>query len=60
LPRSATTGEPTPVRPSIRIGYARASTAQQELANQLTALRAADSTRIFDEKISNGPGRDRN
>jgi DNA invertase Pin-like site-specific DNA recombinase len=36
----------------IRIGYARTSTARQELASQLEALREADCHKIFQEQIS--------
>ncbi|WP_307825392.1 recombinase family protein [Streptomyces sp. MBT55] len=36
----------------IRIGYARTSTARQELASQLEALHAADCHKVFSEQIS--------
>ncbi|WP_406500885.1 recombinase family protein [Streptomyces sp. NBC_00846] len=36
----------------IRIGYARTSTARQELASQLEALHRADCHKIFKEQIS--------
>ncbi|WP_282771732.1 recombinase family protein [Saccharomonospora viridis] len=36
----------------IRIGYARCSTATQELQSQLDALAAAHYTRVFSEEIS--------
>ncbi|MFE9007403.1 recombinase family protein [Streptomyces sp. NPDC007875] len=42
---------PPTARP-IRIGYARCSTAQQELASQLDALGRANCKRVFSEKIS--------
>jgi len=41
-----------PVGAPIRIGYARCSTAQQDLQIQLDALERAHCTRIFSEKIS--------
>jgi DNA invertase Pin-like site-specific DNA recombinase len=36
----------------IRIGYARTSTARQELASQLEALHAADCHKVYKEQIS--------
>jgi hypothetical protein len=36
----------------IRIGYARCSTAQQELASHTAALEATQCKRVFSEKIS--------
>jgi hypothetical protein len=36
---------------AIRIGYARTSTARQELASQLEALRRAECHKIFSEQI---------
>lgn len=41
---------PEPTGAQIRIGYARCSTATQELASQLDALAAARCTRVFSEK----------
>ncbi len=37
---------------AIRIGYARTSTARQELASQLEALRRAECHKVFQEQIS--------
>jgi hypothetical protein len=37
---------------AVRIGYARTSTARQELASQLEALRRAECHKIFQEQIS--------
>jgi DNA invertase Pin-like site-specific DNA recombinase len=48
---NARAAEAPPGQP-IRIGYARCSTARQELASQLAALEAAGCTRVFSEKIS--------
>ncbi|WP_328992364.1 recombinase family protein [Kribbella sp. NBC_01245] len=45
-------GEPDSAGAPIRIGYARCSTAQQELQTQLDALRRARCMRVFSEKIS--------
>lgn len=36
----------------MRIGYARTSTARQELASQLEALRRAECRKVFQEQIS--------
>jgi DNA invertase Pin-like site-specific DNA recombinase len=36
----------------VRIGYARTSTARQELASQLEAFRRAECHKIFHEQIS--------
>lgn len=38
--------------PPVRIGYARASTARQELASQLEALHRAECHKVFKEQIS--------
>ncbi|MFD9789585.1 recombinase family protein [Streptomyces sp. NPDC059070] len=46
-----TAPEATPGAP-IRIGYARCSTAAQELQSQLDMLARADCTKVFSEKIS--------
>ncbi|WP_078606385.1 recombinase family protein [Streptomyces violaceorubidus] len=53
-----TQGAPIPQVPdavpgaAIRLGYARTSTASQELQSQLDALARAQCTRVFSEKIS--------
>jgi DNA invertase Pin-like site-specific DNA recombinase len=44
--------EPETTSSPIRIGYARCSTATQELQSQLDALEHAQCTRVFSEKIS--------
>src|ERR1035438_7739566 len=44
--------EPPPTAAPIRIGYARCSTAQQELEIQIDALGRANCKRGFSEKIS--------
>ncbi|MER6257685.1 recombinase family protein [Streptomyces sp. NPDC001584] len=44
--------EQAPAAAAIRIGYARCSTAQQELQSQVDALAAAHCKRVFSEKIS--------
>ncbi|MEV7239431.1 recombinase family protein [Streptomyces sp. NPDC051020] len=36
----------------VRIGYARTSTARQELASQLEALHRAECHKVFKEQIS--------
>jgi len=43
---------PQPTAAPIRIGYARCSTAQQELEIQIDALERANCKRVFSEKIS--------
>ncbi|MET7859820.1 recombinase family protein [Streptomyces sp. NPDC005318] len=53
-----TEGAPVPQVPdavpgaAIRLGYARTSTAGQELQSQLDALARADCTRVFSEQVS--------
>jgi len=44
--------EPQPTAAPIRIGYARCSTAQQDLEIQIDALERANCKRVFSEKIS--------
>ena len=46
------TADPCPAGTPIRIGYARCSTAQQDLQIQIDALSRAACKRIFSEKIS--------
>jgi DNA invertase Pin-like site-specific DNA recombinase len=50
-PALAVVPAPRTGRP-VRIGYARTSTARQELASQLEALRRAECRKIFHEQIS--------
>ncbi|WP_367132207.1 MULTISPECIES: recombinase family protein [Streptomyces] len=50
-PALAVVPAPRPERP-VRIGYARTSTARQELASQLEALRRAECHKVFKEQIS--------
>lgn len=50
-PALAVVPAPRTERP-VRIGYARTSTARQELASQLEALRRAECHKIFQEQIS--------
>ena len=41
----------------VRIGYARTSTARQELASQLEALHRAECHKVFKEQIRGQPRR---
>jgi len=50
-PALAIVPAPRTERP-VRIGYARTSTARQELASQLEALRRAECHKVFSEQIS--------
>jgi DNA invertase Pin-like site-specific DNA recombinase len=50
-PALAMVPAPRTERP-VRIGYARTSTARQELASQLEALRRAECHKVFSEQIS--------
>jgi hypothetical protein len=50
-PALAVVPAPRTERP-VRIGYARTSTARQELASQLEALRRAECHKVFHEQIS--------
>ncbi|MFJ2818478.1 recombinase family protein [Streptomyces sp. NPDC087294] len=51
--RPAPPGRPAePAAPPIRIGYARCSMTDQEIASQLVALENAGCTKVFQEKIS--------
>jgi DNA invertase Pin-like site-specific DNA recombinase len=38
----------------MKLGYARASTSEQDTAAQVSALRSADCEKIFREKVSGG------
>lgn len=50
-PALAVVPAPRTERP-VRIGYARTSTARQELASQLEALHRAECHKVFQEQIS--------
>lgn len=55
LPRNegvAAAAETPSISAAIRIGYARTSTARQELGSQLTALRSVGCHTVFEEQIS--------